>query len=95
MRLSAWPFVFVGFCVMREVRCLSFVYHVGRGLRCSLRLCAYSVLYYISHAVLLCYCAFSAPMSVICWLSVHGSVCLFERVFPVCCFLSVLGLLRM
>ena len=28
-------------------------------------------------------------------LSVHGSVCLFVRVFPVCCFLSVLGLLRM
>lgn len=44
---------------------------------------------------MLCYCAFSAPMSVICWLSVHGSVCLFERVFPVCCLLSVLGLLRM
>jgi len=77
-----------GFCVMCEVRRSSFVYTVGHGLWCLL--CDWVCILCCVAFCILRYGVFLALMSVVCWLNVHGSVYVSERVFPVCCVLSVL-----
>jgi len=88
VHLPVMCFVFVGFCVMCEVRCLSFVSTVGCVLWCLL--CdSVRILRCVTFCVLCYYVIFSLK-SVICWFNVRGGVYVVVCVFPGCCVLSVL-----